>query len=35
VGDSAQGQPVMAIPMIFDTNSKVEMSEKMWEPAAK
>jgi hypothetical protein len=35
VGDSAQGQPMMAIPMIFDTNSKVEMSEKMWEPATK
>jgi hypothetical protein len=35
VGDSAQGQPMMAIPMVLDTSSKVEMSEKMWEPAAK
>ncbi len=35
VGDSAQGQPMMAIPMVLDTSSKTEMSEKMWEPAAK
>ncbi|MCX5646725.1 MAG: DUF6263 family protein [Phycisphaerae bacterium] len=35
VGDSAQGQPMMAIPSTFDTTSKVEMSEKMWEPAVK
>jgi hypothetical protein len=34
VGDAAQGQPAMAIPMMIDTNSKVEMSEKMWESAA-
>jgi hypothetical protein len=31
VGDSGQGQPMMAIPMTIDTNTKVEMSEKMWE----
>ena len=35
IGDSAQGQPMMTIPTAFDTTSKVEMSEKMWEPAAK
>lgn len=35
VGDSAQGQPMMTIPSTFDTKSKVEMSEKMWETAAK
>jgi hypothetical protein len=33
VGDPSQGQPVMAIPMTIDTNTKVEMSEKMWETA--
>jgi hypothetical protein len=35
VGDSGQGQPMMAIPVVLDTTTKVEMSEKMWEPAAK
>jgi hypothetical protein len=35
LGDSAQGPPMMAIPSIFDTTSKVEMSEKMWDSAAK
>jgi hypothetical protein len=33
VGDSGQGQPMMAIPMTIDSNTKVEMSEKMWETA--
>jgi hypothetical protein len=33
VGDTDQGQPMMAIPMTIDTNTKVEMSEKMWETA--
>ncbi len=28
-----QGQPAMAIPMVIDSNSKVEMSEKMWQTA--
>jgi hypothetical protein len=31
VGDAGQGQPMMAIPMTIDVNTKVEMSEKMWE----
>lgn len=35
VGDSAQGPPMMAIPSTFETKSKVEMSEKMWDSAAK
>ena len=35
MGDSAQGQPMMTIPTVFDTTSKVEMSEKMWDSAAK
>lgn len=35
VGDSAQGPPMMVIPSTFETKSKVEMSEKMWDFAAK
>jgi len=35
VGDSAQGPPMMAIPVVFDTTIKLEMSDKMLEPAAK
>jgi hypothetical protein len=33
VGDAAQ--PMMAIPVVFDTTVKLEMSDKMWEPTAK
>lgn len=33
IGDSGQGQPQMVIPMTVDANTKVEMSEKMWETA--
>jgi len=32
---SADGPSMMDIPVIFDTTSKVEMSDKMWEPATK
>jgi len=35
VGDSAQGQPMMTMPVVFDTTSKTEISDKMWGPAAK
>jgi hypothetical protein len=35
VGDSAQGPAMMTIPTAFETTSKVEMSEKMWETATK
>jgi hypothetical protein len=35
VGDSAQGPPMMAIPCVFDTKVKVEMSDKPLEPATK
>jgi hypothetical protein len=35
MGDSAQGQqPMMTIPVVFDTTSKTEMSDKMWNTAA-
>jgi len=33
VGESDQGPPRMTIPMTIDVNTKVEMSEKMWETA--
>ncbi len=32
VGDSAQGPPMMAIPVVFDTKVKMEMSDKPLEP---
>jgi len=35
VGESAQAQPMMVIPVVFDTNSKVEMSDKPLETATK
>jgi len=33
VGTGAEGPPMMAIPVGFETNSKFEMSDKMWGPA--
>lgn len=35
IGDSGQGQPMMTIPMVLDTKSKTEMSDKMWQSATK
>ncbi len=35
VGDSGQGVPMMAIPVVFDTTVKLEMSDKPLEGAAK
>ncbi len=35
VGDSAQGPPMMAIPCVFDTKVKVEMSDKPLAPTTK
>jgi hypothetical protein len=35
MGDSTPGQPPMAIPVLFDTTSKTEISDKMWSTASK
>jgi hypothetical protein len=35
LGDSDQGPPMMAIPVVFDTKAKIEMSDKPLEPATK
>jgi hypothetical protein len=35
MGDSAQGQPMMAIPMVVDTTVRLEMSDKPLERAKK
>jgi len=35
LGDLAQGPPMMAIPCVFDTKVKVEMSDRPLEPVAK
>jgi hypothetical protein len=35
LGDSDQGPPTMAIPVVFDTKVRMEMSDKPLEPATK
>jgi hypothetical protein len=35
MGEAAPGQPPMSIPITFDTTSKTEISDKMWETATK
>jgi hypothetical protein len=35
MGAAAAGQPPMTIPVVFDTTSKTEMSDKMWSTATK
>jgi hypothetical protein len=35
MGAGTEGPPMMVIPSVFETTSKFEMSDKMWEPAPK
>ncbi len=35
LGDSDQGPPMMAIPVVFDTKVRMEMSDKPLEPMTK